>query len=281
MNLLEAGMIAEELKKIFEAEEQERAFYLHRLKPALDRLEHAENVLAERLKIEQLVANTPFMEAFNRLEASDNHNLDESQRLYKLNHLCQDIIRTNHVERQKNIAQLMQQVPKSQLTPEALYYVAHMYSQGDTEKDAEQADKYLQQALQLKPTPQYALKLKELLALNYDRWQLRKTPPQPQKYGTVYADHHDVAKGLEKNQLIRPHHGYHYQRDMLERARKELGIGSLAEQEKKWIIPVPKMRGKSLLGDQKPRPTLKTCSKCGGTGHLAIACIQPKKPYIP
>ncbi|PJD92526.1 MAG: hypothetical protein CK424_05325 [Legionella sp.] len=228
-------MIADELRKIFEAEEQERSFYVHRLKPALDRLEHSENVLSERLNIEKLVNGTSFERAFKLLEASDNHNLDASQRLYKLNHICQDIMRSSHANRQQEMKQILQKTSASDLTPDGLYYLAHVYSQGHTEQDTQQADDFLNQALQMQPEPQNEVllqKLKELLAHNYDRWQLKKTPPQPQKYGTVYADHHDVAKGMEKNHLIRPTLGYQYQRQELDRARKALGIGALADQEK-------------------------------------------------
>lgn len=276
-------MIADELRKIFEAEEQERAFYVHRLKPALDRLEHSEHVLTERLNIEKLVTGTSFERAFNLLEESDNHNLDASQRLYKLNHLCQDIMRVNHSNRQQEMKQVLQKTPAPELTPDALYYLAHVYSQGETEQDTQQADTFLNQALQMQPIPQNEVllhKLKELLAHNYDRWQLKKTPPQPQKYGTVYADHHDVAKGLEKDHLIRPAHGYQYQRQDLDRARKALGIGSLADHEKALgIKPTLQMHNMSSLSPdkKKPEPNMLSCSKCGGKGHAAIACIKPTK----
>ncbi|MCR9192863.1 MAG: hypothetical protein NXI01_09470 [Gammaproteobacteria bacterium] len=227
-------MIAEELKQIFEAEAQEREFYRQELKPALDRLEHAENLAVERDAIAQLIAGTAFEETFRTLDASEKHEEDALQWLYKLIHLFHETLLANHVRRRQDIEQLLQKTPASDLTSMSFYYLAQIYSHGDSEHDYEQTHHYLNQALNLHQDSEenpLAHPLRSLLAQNFDRWQLGKTPPQPQKYGTVYADHHDVAKGLKKDHLIRPHPEYQYQRDDLEQARKELGIESLEEQE--------------------------------------------------
>ncbi len=228
-------MLAEQLKRILVVEEQERSFYLHHLKPALNRLEHAQDLHSERLNIEKLVLGTVFEPAFQALDAADEPQDPTLQHLYKLNHLFHDMMQTNHVMRQSEVERLLNASSNSDLTPIALYYLACIYSQSDQEQDCERADTYLQQAVLVHlPAEQHelALKIRELMAQNYDRWQLRKVPAQPQKYGTIYADHHDVAKGLAKNQLIPPYPGYEYQHQDLDRARQELGLNSMAEQEK-------------------------------------------------
>ena len=227
-------MLADRLQKILAVEEQERVFYMQRLKPALNRLEHAEDLHDERSNIEKLVLGTPFESAFHALEASGEQTQATLEHLYKLNHVCHDLMHNNHMARQSEVETLLNATPQSEFNPIVLYYLGCIYSQGDTEQDSQRAEHYLQQALSMPlPATQQDLveKIRELYAQNHDRWQLRKTPSQPQKYGTIYADHHDVAKGLEKDHLVPPHSGYEYQMKDLDHARKELGLHSWAEQE--------------------------------------------------
>lgn len=229
-------MLIDQLQKILAVEDQERRFYLQQLKPALNRLEHAEDLHEERNQIEKLVFGTAFERAFHTLDASGKQTQATLEHLYKLNHVCHDLMHTNHMARQSEVETLLNTVEQSELNPFALYYLGRIYSQGDTERDCQRADEYLQQALSMPLAAEqqdWALDIRELLAQNYDRWQLRKNPPQPQKYGTMYADHHDVAKGLEKDHLIPPHSGYHYQIEVLDAARQELGLSAWAEQERK------------------------------------------------
>ena len=229
-------MLTDRLQKILAIEEQERNFYLQQLKPALNRLEHAEDLHEERTNIEKLVSGTAFDRAFHTLDASGVQTQATLEHLYKLNHVCHDLMHTNHMARQSEVETLLNTVAQSDLNPIALYYLGRIYSQGDAERDCQRADEYLQQAFAMPLSAaqqELGLNIRELLAQNYDRWQLRKNPPQPQKYGTVYADHHDVAKGLEKDHLIPPHSGYRYQIEKLDQARQELGLSSWAEQERK------------------------------------------------
>lgn len=225
-------MLTEHLQKILAIEEKERAFYVEQLKPALYRLEHAEDLQAEREKIARLVAGTIFEETLESLE-----DLDEvPEHLYKLTHLFPEQMHDHHMKRQSEVESLLQvSAQQPDLPAIAWYYLACIYSKGDTEQDCQRADEYLHQALDRGlSTQQHELlpKIRELLAQNYDRWQLRKTPPQPQKYGTIYADHHDVLKGLEKDQLVRPYPGYQYQIEAIDQARQALGLQTLAEHKK-------------------------------------------------
>ena len=225
-------MLTEQLQRILAIEEEERAFYLEHLKPALYQLEHAEDLHAERKQIEQLVLETVFEQTLQSLK-----NVDKNpEHLYKLTHLFHQQMHTNHMTRQSQVEFLLSSTAQPDLTPATLYYLACIYSKSDAEQDCQRADSYLRQALEVAfPGHQrdFELKIRELLAQNHDRWQLKKNPPQPQKYGTQYADHYDVLKGLEKDQLIRPHPSYQYQIKDIEQARKKLGLCSLAEQEKK------------------------------------------------
>jgi hypothetical protein len=225
-------MLTDQLQRILAVEEQERRFYVQQLKPALNRLEHAEDLHDERSTIEKLVTGTAFERAFHALDASGTQTQDTLEHLYKLNHVCHDLMHANHMARQSEVEILLKNTAQPELTPIALYYLGCLYSQGDNERDSERAHAYLEQALscaQSTAQVELAEKIRELYAQNYDRWQLRKAPPEPQRYGTIYADHYDVAKGLEKNHLIPPYVGYHYQIEDLNRARKELGLGAWSE----------------------------------------------------
>lgn len=225
-------MLADQVQKILAIEEQERNFYLQHLKPALNRLEHAEDLHDERTNIENLVAGTAFEQAFRTLDASGTQTQNTLEHLYKLNHVCHDLMHSNHMARQSEVETLMSTVATTDLNPAVLYYLGRIYSQGDREIDCERADEYLRQAMAIPSSdPDLTLKIRELLAQNYDRWQLRKNPPQPQKYGTIYADHFDVPKGLEKDHLIPPYNGYQYQTEELDQARHTLGLYTFAEQE--------------------------------------------------
>lgn len=227
-------MLADQLQKILIAEEQERNFYVQQLKPALNRLEHAEDLHDERITIENLVAGTAFEQAFHTLDASGEKTQATLEHLYKLNHVCHDLMHSNHMARQSEVETLLAATASHDVTPMVLYYLGRIYSQGDREIDCERADEYLRQALtHTIDDPDLALKIRELLAQNYDRWQLRKIPPQPQKYGTQYADHFDVPKGLEKDHLIPPCIGYHYQIEELDQARHTLGLYTFFEQEER------------------------------------------------
>lgn len=280
-------MSIEDLKKILEAEEKEEVLFNEKLKPALDRLEHAEDLLAERSHIGKLVVGTPFEKTFNAL----NFTKDSMQELYKLNHMFQEQMRTDHDQRREELEEVLKRTPQPQLTPRELYYVAYHYSKGGTLQDSEQADHYLNLALKMQPTP-FTAKVKELYAENYDHLQLRKTPPQPQKYGTVYADHNDVAKGLEKNHLIAPNQGYQYNIMNLNQARQALGLKMLNEQVlntnsqssplKPGMRPIPGMnvsaeKEKEKAAERKAPKSQVTCTNCGRVGHIAIGCINPKK----
>ncbi len=229
-------MLTERLQKILLIEEQERSFYLQQLKPALNRLEHAENLHEEHINIKQLLSGTAFEHALHNAEAAGEHTQATLEHLYKLNHICHDLLHSNRLARQSEVELLLNEEVNPELNPIALYYLGRIYSQGDSERDCQIADHYLQQAL-LMPVPDTQEDLSkdilELLAQNYDRWQLKRIPAQPQKYGTIYADHHDVAKGLEKNRLIPPYSGYVYSLAELELARQELGLDSWVEQERK------------------------------------------------
>ncbi len=223
-------MLTEKLQRILAVEEQERAFYLEHLKPALYRLEHAEDLHTERSNIEKLVSGTTFQQTFQSLVGAE----ETPEHLYKLNHLFHQQMHINHMTRQSQVESLLNFSVQPDLTPVALYYLACIYSKGEAEQDCQRADLYLRRALEIAvPTQEQDLDLsiRELLAQNYDRWQLRKTPPQPQKYGSIYADHHDVLKGLEKDQLVRPHPGYQYDIKDIEQARQTLGLCTLLEQE--------------------------------------------------
>ncbi len=223
-------MLADQLKRILAVEEQERSFYLSHLKPALHRLEHAEDLRTEHSHIQKLVTGTVFEQALQTLNDIDV----APEHLYKLNHLFHEKMHANHMARQSEVESLLQTIAQPELNPHALYYLACLYSQGGSERDFQRADEYLHQALAIPVSAQQeelTANIRELLAQNYDRWQLRKKPPQPQKYGTQYADHHDVPKGLEKDHLIPPHTGYHYDMAALDKARKALGLCSMAEQE--------------------------------------------------
>lgn len=227
-------MLIDQLQKILAVEDQERRFYLQQLKPALNRLEHAEDLHEERNHIEKLVSGTAFERAFHTLDESGKQTQATLEHLYKLNHVCHDLMHTNHMARQSEVETLLDSVAQSELHPSALYYLGCLYSQGDTERDCQRAHEYLEQALSLATDhPALTADVRERFAQNYDRWQLRKHPSQPQKYGTIYADHHDVAKGFEKDHLIPPHSGYRYHIEELDRARQELGLCSWAEQERK------------------------------------------------
>ena len=232
-------MLSDQLQHILSIEEQERTFYQQQLKPALNRLEHAEDLHDERIAIENLVAGTAFEQAFQTLDASGGKTQDTLEHLYKLNHVCHDLMHTNHLVRQSEIEALLDTSSSQTLTPIVLYYLGRIYSQGDRAVDSERADEYLRQALALPLSDaDLTLKIRELLAQNYDRWQLRKDPPQPQKYGTIYADHFDVPKGLEKDHLIPPCAGYHYQIEELDQARHALGLYSFAEQEERRRLSI-------------------------------------------
>lgn len=228
-------MLINHLQRILALEEQERHFYVQRLKPALQRLEHAEDLHEERNTIEQLVSGTVFERAFHTLDASGAHTQDTLEHLYKLNHVCHDLMHANHMTRQSEVEALVKTIPQAEINPAALYYLGCIYSQGDTEQDCQRAHEYLEQAYAMMATSQDELStnIRNLLAQNYDRWQLRKIPAQPQVYGTLYADHIDVAKGLEKDHLIPPYSGYRYKVEDLDRARQDLGLCSWAEQEAK------------------------------------------------
>lgn len=227
-------ILADQLQKILAIEEHERNFYIQQLKPALNRLEHAEDLHDERSNIEKLVTGTAFEQAFHALDASGVDTRGTLEHLYKLNHVCHDLMHANHMARQSEIETLLNKTAANDLNPGVLYYLGRIYSQGDRAIDCERADEYLRQALGLPlPDADLALKIRELLAQNYDRWQLRKIPPQPQKYGTLYADHFDVPKGLEKDHLIPPCCGYEYQIEELDQARHALGLYSFAEQEER------------------------------------------------
>lgn len=231
------------LRELFEEDQFER-LSLFQIKPLImnlkiDQIHSAISELekAKNEKNEEGIFSKEFIERISsfikRLNGISTQNLDslkkefESVNFEKLNF--------NDTLRRKEVSKLMSLIINSSAIDN--YCAAVIYNHGVNNDDANLAFNYSTRALEsikMHDNSSFAKKIRDEYSFTFDRNQL--TQGKPQLYGTSYAAKDDLSKGWKKDELIPPFIGYQYDREQMEKARNELGIKSLVQQELDWGI---------------------------------------------
>lgn len=126
-------------------------------------------------------------------------------------------------------------------TVEDYYYAAMIFNHGNGEDDLSKAHNYATKSKNMGYFAGITYSGNTwLFAATYDRLQLESSVPKPQKFGTQYSAEDNDRMGYIKDDL-RPHEkGYFFDKEKINKDRKNIGLGTLEDQEKDWGIIRPK-----------------------------------------
>lgn len=250
-------MLEEQLKQIYEKQLQYDAFYTEQLKPEIDKVLRAENPQAELVQLQKRLIGTPFESINPKLaELSRQQQLTSKQLEYQLLSVMTDAINKQNAKQARTADGLLGSgAPSLKLNPSAAFYAAAIYNHQaeDDLESLQKARRYAEIALEqtkLKPQLNLSQRISKLYGFIDNRWQIA----QAQLNLKLIAQKQRALEQQTQNE-------------------KEQQRVTNAKKQAMQLTPIPSMKLK-----KKDEPTIIQCSNCGGKGHIAGACMKPRKP---